>query len=373
MLPKTSPESALTFLNTWFAGLPDTTLISLFGLPTAASAAIELETLRDKIRTSGIDELVFSGLGGRGFENIYIGVSPLKKVPPRGRRGTKNNVAQILGVWLDLDTKDGSDPLADARLLHAYLPPTIVVGTGSGGVHMYWRTAPMDITLGEAMNKRLRLWAQATLQHPLDAVGNADRVLRLPGTLRFPKKGELDASPALVELLYASGPHTTTETITALTAPQWDEHSARITALRREMSRDSALALTLMGEGSANRWTSMMTIDRMEDIVNEISWERILVPAGWTQAGEPDNEGRVAWTRPHSEGEGLNPRSAIVDWQDSPNVMSLLSDSESTGLQRLVQAETPLTKLRVLAELYYEGSLAALAVVLRNGGDPVEC
>ena len=79
----------------------------------------------------------------------------------------------------------------------------------------------------------------------------------------------------------------------------------------------------------------------------------------------------MSWTRPHVEGEGLNPRSAIVDWNNSPHVMSLLSEHESTGLRKLADAEIPLTKLRVLAELYYEGSLAALAAVLRKGESPL--
>lgn len=369
-LPQTSPDDALTYLSIWFAGQPDTTLVSLFGLPTAATLALELEFLRSRIRNEGLDSLVFSGISGRGFENIYIGVSPLKKIPPKGKRGTKANIATTLGVWLDLDTKDGANPLEDARALHAHLPPSIVVETGSGGVHLYWRTPPMDPHLGEALNKRIRLWAQAILRHPLDAVHNPDRVLRLPGTIRFPKKGEIGSHAASVSLRYASQEKTSAEAIEALTAPQWDEHTARLSTLRRQLHRDDSLALQLMREGS-NRWTSMMTIERMENMVNDIPWEMILAPSGWTQAGPPDSEGRVAWTRPHTDGEGLNPRSAIVDWNNSPNVMSLLSDAESTGLRKLAEAEVPLTKLRVIAELYYEGSLAALAAVLREGHDPL--
>ena len=62
------------------------------------------------------------------------------------------------------------------------------------------------------------------------------------------------------------------------------------------------------------------------------------------------------WTRPRADGEKVNPRSAVTDWDDSPHVMSLLSDSPATGLTRLVDAGIPLSKLNVAAELHFGGS-----------------
>ena len=113
-------------------------------------------------------------------------------------------------------------------------------------------------------------------------------------------------------------------------------------------------------------WRGQYKRFAFEDMFNHgVTWGQILEPKGWAKYGEPDSQGRQSWTRPG--GGGKNPRSAVTDWEQSPNVMSLLSDSEETGLSHLylladdaVEKRHKLTKVRVAAELWAGGSIEKL-------------
>jgi putative DNA primase/helicase len=120
------------------------------------------------------------------------------------------------GTWADVDVKPElptavHDEKELARVLRALPRPTVIVNSGSGGLHLYWllREPTDDVeraatlqrlwighlsrAAGEALGREVRL----------DAVKDLSRVLRLPGTVRWPKKeGE---RPTLVELVHADG------------------------------------------------------------------------------------------------------------------------------------------------------------------------
>lgn len=82
-------------------------------------------------------------------------------------------VAELAVVWVDLD-----DPAAIERLRAFAHRPHLVVASGSGGVHAYWRLSfAVPAREGESANRRL---AAAIGGDPVAT--NAGRLLRLAGT-----------------------------------------------------------------------------------------------------------------------------------------------------------------------------------------------
>jgi hypothetical protein len=157
------------------------------------------------------------------------------------------------------------------------------------------------------------------------------------------------------------------EALEAATASAWRERlEARAEAerLRREGEAETLSAwdpadLGVTGEpgGWQMRWA---VAEGRRAFDAQKSWEQILEPAGWRKWGVPDSEGRQQWTRPGSGAR--NPRSMVTGWVGSPGVAKLLSESEETGLLRLVRAGIPLTRSNVAAELYCGGNVAELIV-----------
>lgn len=118
----------------------------------------------------------------------------------------KENMVSFNALWTDIDVKLGAyATTADAKAaldkfcIDTGLPePTMIVASGSGGLHPYWCTAdPMPIAVWEPMALALK---EAIKQHGLitDTAVTADaaRILRIPGTFNY-KSGQ----PVLVELL----------------------------------------------------------------------------------------------------------------------------------------------------------------------------
>jgi len=126
------------------------------------------------------------------------------------------------------------------------------------------------------------------------------------------------------------------------------------------------------GVDVGRRWARMRDVACAEmDFALEKSWENILGPFGWRLMdgdGRPDAHGRRTWTRPGAGGIGTNPRSLITDWDQSPDVASLLSEAPETGLWRLKEAGVPLTKMRVWVELAWHGDMAGFLESWLGGG-----
>ena len=161
---------------------PDTGKTRSFVLP--------LHQVKEAIESSGVDDLIWED--GAKFD-LYFGVSTLKEVPPTGKRGGLKNVDRVPGVWADLDVKPGGfETEAEILALLDKVPiePTAIVLTGSGGVHAYWRfTTPVHCELGGKLS--LMWWSLLSeLAAPvgIDRLCDPSRILRIPGTLRWPKK-----------------------------------------------------------------------------------------------------------------------------------------------------------------------------------------
>lgn len=105
--------------------------------------------------------------------DVYFGVAP------RVTKGGKaSDVAPLLyWVWADVDKKSGAT--FDSLLLSQLPPPQIVVDSGYGW-HLYWRMRnPMP---HEHAQKLMQGIAHSVGG---DAVGDAPRILRLPGTFNY--------------------------------------------------------------------------------------------------------------------------------------------------------------------------------------------
>jgi hypothetical protein len=349
-------SDATRFFDTWFSQVPLESLISVIRIdptrPGAKPLIVTIQQVKDAIEDSGLDELIWSD--GTLYDLYYSAVTLHR--PEKGRGGLRH-VNQVPGVWLDIDVKpSGFDSEAQVLelLTQAPLRPTAVVLTGSGGVHAYWRLRkPVDSDTGRELN--LRWWSlMSDLAYPakIDRLVDPSRVLRIPGAIRWPKKpGE---QPAQVRLHDVQDFSYTKKEILDWTEEVWAEHQARIARTKERIFRSRAEAEALLleqVEETDNPWLRYIQIAGMEDMFNDrYSWDSILMPKGWTKLGL-DDENRVLWARPGGDWR----KSATTDWPESPDVMSLFSTAEETGLLGLLDAGIVLTKYRVWVELYCGG------------------
>jgi hypothetical protein len=118
-------------------------------------------------------------LGWLAYENasgasIYFAANPLV---PGSRKRTKESVAQVRHLYLDLDS-DGEAKLAAVRSSNIVPIPTAIVSTSTGKYQVLWRVAGIPFEEQEAL---LKLLAMAFGGDP--ACTDRNRVLRLPGFL----------------------------------------------------------------------------------------------------------------------------------------------------------------------------------------------
>ena len=364
---RSNSADAIQFFDTWFSQVSSESLISVVRInptrPGAKPLILTIQQARDAIESDGLDSLIWSD---STFYDLYYSAVTLHR-PEKGRGGLRH-VKEVPGVWIDLDVKPGgfdSEESALQLLADAPLAPTAVVLTGSGGVHGYWRLKkPVDCDTGRELN--LRWWCLLSdLAHPtdIDRLVDPSRVLRIPGAIRWPKKTE--ETPALVRLKEANGFSYTKNEILLHTDEVWTAHQERIEQTKERIFRSRAEAqqhVMQSAERSDNEWLNLMQVAGLEDLFNgQYSWDSILEPKGWTKLGI-DDEFRVLWARPGGDWR----KSATTDWPESPDVMSLFSTAEETGLVRLLDAGIVLTKYRVWVELFCGGDEKLAAETLLN-------
>lgn len=343
-------EDAYEFVKAWHGGGEYDWLIAINQMRgqggVLKTIAAPVSTILDVLKDGDLDELCYMD---SMMWNLYHSAGFLLKKPDKGRRSGKTNVRAVPGVWLDLDCKTGSFSSEAEALdfVHSLpLQPTILVGTGTGGIQAYYRT-PTVLQPDQAEDLCVRWWRYADTVCPVvvDKVQNRDRILRLPGSIRWPKDSE---APALARLLDVGGPDVEPSAIFDLTEPMHQAALFRKQQAYSELGEGRALAAQAVQD--MGRWSVLWMITHIEEIFNErYDWPTILEPMGWTVMGE-DYDGRTIWCRP-----GGDRKSATTDWVESPHVMSLFSDAEETGLRRLADAEVALTKYRVYVELHWHG------------------
>jgi hypothetical protein len=363
-----SAADAATFIQKWFR--PDDK-ICIVGrkskkqgkFNTLSQSKIAKEFLSG-LTDDTLKELIF---GETESWNLYFGVGPIKEDVELFKRGKEDNIAYLPGVWADIDVKEnGFKDQQEITDFLASLPyvPSIIVSSGSGGVHAYWK-----LVWGEEGSKDLaeRWWSyldEAAGDRSIDKLIDATRILRLPGSVYFPKEGS-SGKTGSVKLIYASDITYTTQQLTELSQAAYDaKNKKRERVISEDFNQNLDMDLfahNLLGGFGGNRWKMWRALSELEGYVNEhITWDEILEPHGWTFLRDlSDNRGREV-ARP-----GRNEKSAVVDYEDSP-VMSLLSLAEETGLADLRDARIPLTKFRVYLRLNFNDDRHAMAEYLKT-------
>lgn len=106
--------------------------------------------------------------------DIYVAANPLR---PGSRRRTKESVASVRHLYIDVDT-DGDSRLAALRTSEMVPPPTSILSTSPGKYQVLWRVEEFDFVRQE---QTLKLLAIAFGGDP--ACTDCNRVIRVPGFL----------------------------------------------------------------------------------------------------------------------------------------------------------------------------------------------
>jgi hypothetical protein len=378
---------AVAFIKAWFN--PDDT-ISLVGRKSEKSGS--LDTLSQFLPAKDLwemdDDLLHSLVFNDGAKwNIYFGAAPVKEAVTLFRRGTEDNISRLIGVWADIDLKEGG--FSSQAEIHSFLSslvlqPTIVVESGSGGVHAYWKLDGKSSVTGKTReaNKELTLrwWAYiddaAGPERKIDRLYDLTRIFRLPGSAYFPREGS-NGKAGSVKLVSISKDNIySAEQILSVSqaAHEKKEAERKRVAMEDKKLREQDIGSAvrdLKKDGQYRNvkewmeWSSVMAYSLIEDYVNSTySWD-FLKEYNWTFLRYL-HDGSREWAPP-----GRNERSAVTDYKESdleaPSaVMSLLSMSEDTGLLDLFDANVPLTKFRVLLRYKYKEDGIAMVEDLKD-------
>jgi len=307
------------------------------------------------------------GLAKRANGDIYgayMTLYPIKdpKLVAGGKRGDKTNVGDIYGVFIDFDVKPGSFESREdviKFLTESEVPkPTILVDNGgSGGMHGYWRVSWDETGYEELL---ARWWAFVSSKSPvkIDRLIDSTRLSRLPSSVYWPKDGS-GGIPGTVSVVWADGPQYSVQKLEELTKEAWEDRKIRVSRTIDEDSKmrlDASLLAAELGIGGpGSEWSLYAAIAMVQENFNQLyTWENILQPMGWTYLKE-DSQGREEYARP-----GRFEKSATVNWKESPDMMSLLSESPETGLADLKEAGIALTKYRVALRLLWNDDPQAM-------------
>lgn len=350
-----SSNDAKNFVQSWFKADDKICISGLRSERTGSMDAVSQSmTAREFVSTTDDQSLQDTVFGEDGSKwNIYIQVCPIKEDVTLKQRGTKSNVDYVPGVWADLDVKEGgfSSQKEILKWLNELdLLPTVICSSGSSGVHAYWK-----LRWDEKGNETLvdSWWSyldEMAGERKIDKLIDITRILRLPGTVRFPKKEETSGKLGSVSIIsiYPERRYSVSE-IQEVSADAMARKAAErkrtIQKIAERRAQVDEMARGLIDIDT--HWGYLQAIAHVEDYVNENwQWANILEPFGWKYR-RTLSDGSKEWARP-----GQSDRSAVVDFEGSP-VMSLLSMSESTGLADLKDAGVPLTKYTVALRLQF--------------------
>ena len=108
--------------------------------------------------------------------NVYVGVCPRDS----RKGGDTTNISRSYWLWADADAEklkaDGA-VLLEKLMRRLPLPPTLVINSGSGGLHLYWKIEATTKLVDVERANRLIAGLLKT-----DAVGDVARILRVPDT-----------------------------------------------------------------------------------------------------------------------------------------------------------------------------------------------
>ena len=343
-------EDFVDFVDFWFE--PDD-LICLVGIPSTGKGNRLHNFVRvDEIVNEMSDELMHDLCYGFDGYNLYFTVNPVKEHRGLHKRGGNDNVESVVGLYADFDVvNSGKDTVFRSKdeildfLEELDIQPNIVVDSGSGGIHCYWKIeGGVSFELGSELQEQWWTYLSAIAgSRKIDRLIDMSRILRVPGSVRFPKSEDLKQEFGSVRILEMNDEIHGWEDFHELSVESHGKYKEE-RQKRRKANTVEGISVDVNGMS----FSEMNFVANFEEIfTEEVTWDEILCPSGWTYLYE-DREGRRLWARP-----GSDSKSATTDWEDSPDVMSLLSSSEETGLLDLKEDDIALTKFRVALRLMY--------------------
>jgi RepB DNA-primase N-terminal domain len=150
---------------------PDETIAVVLRRVSPSTIAQRVITLTRAIQPRYLAWLAHENASGA---NIYVAANPLV---PGSRKRTKESIAGVRHLYLDLDT-DGDAKLAALRSSNTVPIPTAIVLTSAGKYQVLWRVESLPFEQQESL---LKVLAMTFGGDP--ACTDLNRVLRLPGFL----------------------------------------------------------------------------------------------------------------------------------------------------------------------------------------------
>lgn len=160
---------AREFLSRSFA--PSETMAVVLRRISPASIAQRIVTVERALQPRYLGWLAHENATGA---NVYFAANPLV---PGSRKRTKESVAEVRHLYLDLDTK-GHEKLAALRSSDTVPIPTAIVSTSPDKYQVLWRVESIPFEQQEALLKVLAITFGGD-----PACTDCNRVLRLPGFL----------------------------------------------------------------------------------------------------------------------------------------------------------------------------------------------
>ena len=183
-----NPDAAINFIRCWFAASEQPAYVCT--LPNDKDDASEPGE-RHVTTRDGCDVVGFIKKWDRAKRGLFVGTSTVRAGMPRN----KDNVAEICGLWADIDFKDVIDD-ADSilrRVKALRLPPSIINVSGNG-FHCYWRfKEALAVNIIDGAETVYRV--EAALKLLADLVGADVKVAQVAALMRLPgthnsKRGE---------------------------------------------------------------------------------------------------------------------------------------------------------------------------------------
>jgi hypothetical protein len=160
---------AREFLGRSFA--PSETIAIVLRRTSPATIAQRIVTLERALQPRYLGWLAHENVTGA---SVYFAANPLVS---GSRKRTKESVAEVRHLYLDLDT-DGEAKLAALRISNTVPIPTAIVSTSPGKYQVLWRVESIPFDQQETLLKLLAITFGGD-----PACTDCNRVLRMPGFL----------------------------------------------------------------------------------------------------------------------------------------------------------------------------------------------
>lgn len=357
--------TALKYLEAVYLGKPGYLQICSYGNWVGRFFRTDAHGLADAVNYA-------ADLDSRGTQGVYHRVTTLRDIPPAGERGGAEDTFWMPGIWGDVDFGQAGHkkantlpPDADAAqkaIVDSGAPkPTLLIHSGGGlyPLHLLGQGIYVDCPERLVQLERFAVQVQDVYLYGSlvngwsygTGVSDLARVIRLVGSVN--RKTDV---PRPCRIIGGTGlPVAMTD------FPKPDRE--RMTALARELVKTDPTAQIAQPLPEKRAWTGGTGTRGVLDVIADLDWDEILVPAGWEQVGA-DTNGDL-WMRPG--GDSSSKYSARI-LHAEPNV--LVVHSESTELP--AGGGQRLTKARVYSYLAgHGGDMSATAIALINHEDPL--